>query len=647
MKLFRILSFRNLPIRYKFLISSSLILVLISSFIFFYYPAEHKKNSLILLKNKIQSMGELVALVVGVGLNSEDFQSIHEALNWAKKDKDLAYIKVLSTSSEELASHNPDGYTINKEKLVLRAEIVELDGILHKSVPLLYGNKSYGTLLMGFSLKDLNTNLMNNRKTTIHVCASIFILGTILSLLFAGMVTKSLQKLKNAANEAAEGDFDTKIVIDSSDEVGQLGQTMKVMLKKINNSMNEAILMNRELEAARDLAQEASSTKSRFLSSVSHELRTPLNAIIGFSELGLEFDEEDNKEELFEDQISNLKQILSAGHHLLTLINEILDLAAVESGKTILSIEPVGLEKLLNDVVSLTQPQAEKYGIKLENKIQLDKDLCVLCDQTRLKQVLLNLISNAIKYNSEAGTVTLSTETLDLITLRINVSDTGPGIPLEKQKYLFDPFSRLGSENSNTEGTGIGLTITKKLVELMGGAISFDSKIGVGSCFSVDFKISSELEKQEPAFVESVAVQPEQIVKREGKFHILYIEDNIMNTQLVQKVLRKNRPEIELLCADHAREGIELAVKNQPDLILMDIQLPEIDGIQAFKKLRTFNETRDIPVIALSANAMKHQVEEVMSLGFKLYMTKPINVHMLLNTIDQFEGSSANLKGPI
>jgi hypothetical protein len=184
MKLFRILSFRNLPIRYKFLISSSLILVLISSFIFFYYPAEHKKNSLILLKNKIQSMGELVALVVGVGLNSDDFQSIHESLNWAKKDKDLAYIKVLSTSNEELASHNPDGYAINKEELVLRAGIVELDGILHKSVPLLYSNKSYGTLLIGFSLKDLNTNLANNRKTTIFVCASIFILGTILSLLW-------------------------------------------------------------------------------------------------------------------------------------------------------------------------------------------------------------------------------------------------------------------------------------------------------------------------------------------------------------------------------------------------------------------------------------------------------------------------------
>ncbi len=592
-------------------------------------------------------MGELVALVVGVGMNSDDFQSIQEALNWAKKDKDLAYIKVLSTSNEELASYNPDGRTINKEKLVLRAEIIELDGILHKSVPLLYGNKSYGTLLIGFSLKDLNTNLMNNRKTTILVCASIFILGTILSLLFAGMVTKSLQKLKDAADEAAEGDYDTKIVIDSSDEVGQLGQTMKLMLEKINNSMNEAIVMNKELEAARDLAQEASSTKSRFLSSVSHELRTPLNAIIGFSELGLEFDEEDDKEELFEDQISNLEQILSAGQHLLTLINEILDLAAVESGKTVLSIEPVGLEKLLEDVVSLTRPQAEKYGIKLESRVQLEKTLCVLCDQTRLKQVLLNLISNAIKYNSEAGTVTLSTEMIDLITLRINVSDTGPGIPLEKQKYLFDPFSRLGSENTSTEGTGIGLTITKKLVELMGGAISFDSKIGVGTCFSVDFKISPELEQQEPAFVESAAVEPKQIVKREGKFHILYIEDNIMNTQLVQKVLRKNRPEIELTCADHAREGIELAVKNLPDLILMDIQLPEIDGIQAFKKLRTFNETKDIPVIALSANAMKHQVEEVMSLGFKLYMTKPINIHMLLNTIDQFEGSSANSKGSI
>lgn len=592
-------------------------------------------------------MGELVALVVGVGLNSDDFQSIQEALNWAKKDKDLAYIEVLSTSNEELASYNPNGYTIHKEKLILRAEIIELDGILHKSIPLLYGNKSYGMLLMGFSLDDLNTNLVNNRKTTILVCASIFILGTILSLLFAEMVTKSLHKLKNAANEAAHGDYDTKIVIDSSDEVGQLGQTMKVMLEKINNSMNEATVMNKELEAARDLAQEASSTKSRFLSSVSHELRTPLNAIIGFSELGLEFDEDENKEELFEDQVSNLKQILSAGQHLLTLINEILDLAAVESGKTVLSIEPVGLEKLLEEVMSLTQPQAEKYGIKLENKIQLDKDVCVLCDQTRLKQVLLNLISNAIKYNSQAGTVTLSTETIDLLTLRINVSDTGPGIPLDKQKYLFDPFSRLGSENSNTEGTGIGLTITKKLVELMGGVISFDSKIGVGTCFSVDFKVSAEIEKKVPALIECKAAPLVQIAKREGKFHILYIEDNIMNTQLVQKVLRKNRPDIELLCADRAREGIELAVKNQPDLILMDIQMPEIDGIQAFKKLSTFNETRDIPVIALSANAMKHQVEEVMSIGFKLYMTKPINIHLLLNTIDQFEGSSANLKNSI
>ena len=592
-------------------------------------------------------MGELVALVVGVGLSSNDLQAIHEALNWAKKDKDLAYIKVLSTSNEELASHNPDGYTINKGQLVLRAGIVELEGVLHKSVPLLYGNNSYGTLLVGFSLKDLNTNLANNRKTTILVCASIFILGTILSLLFAEMVTKSLRKLKNAANRAAEGEYDTEIIIDSSDEVGQLGQTMKVMLEEINRSMNETILINKELEAARDLAQEASSTKSRFLSSVSHELRTPLNAIIGFSELGLEFDEDENMEELFDDQVSNLKQILSAGQHLLTLINEILDLAAVESGKTVLSIEPVGLAKLLEDVVSLTQPQAEKYGIILENKIQLDRDVCILCDQTRLKQVLLNLISNAIKYNSQAGTVTLSTESIDLLTLRINVSDTGPGIPLDKQKYLFDPFSRLGSENSNTEGTGIGLTITKKLVELMGGAISFDSKIGVGTCFSVDFKVSAEIEKKVPALIESKAAPLMKIAKREGKFHILYIEDNIMNTQLVQKVLRKNRPDIELLCADHARKGIELAVKNQPDLILMDIQMPEIDGIQAFKKLSTFNETRDIPVIALSANAMKHQVEEVMSIGFKLYMTKPINIQMLLNAIVQFEGSSANLKKTI
>jgi signal transduction histidine kinase/CheY-like chemotaxis protein len=638
MRALAIPNFRNLPIRYKFLISSSLILILISSFIFFYYPAEHKKNSLILMKNKIQSMGELVALGVGIGISSDDYQAIEEALNWAKRDKYLAYIKVLDTANEELSNYNPEGYKLNEKALILRAEIVELDDILHKSVPLLYGNKSHGTLLLGFSLNDLNADLMSNRKTTILFCISIFILGTILSLLFADMVTRSLQQLKNAANEVAEGQYDTKIVIESSDEVGQLGQAMKIMLEKINNSMNEVIVINRELEAARDLAQEASSTKSRFLSSVSHELRTPLNAIIGFSELGLEFDEDDDRDELFEEQVANLKQILSAGQHLLTLINEILDLAAVESGKTVLSIEPINLKKLIDDVLSLTNPQAEKYGIKLINKVNAESSLSILCDQTRLKQVLLNLISNAIKYNSQGGTVTVSTESINLVTLRINIADTGPGIPLEKQKYLFDPFSRLGSENSNTEGTGIGLTITKKLVELMGGTINFHSESGVGTCFYVDFQISSGTEKGMSAPIKIETVELTRTKKADGQFTILYIEDNEINTQLVQKVLRKNRPVVELLCADHARDGIELAVKRQPDLILMDIQLPDIDGIQAFKKLQTYKETRDIPVIALSANAMKHQVEEVMSLGFKFYMTKPINISQFLSKVDEFGG---------
>lgn len=636
MKILAIQNFRNIPIRYKFLVSSSLILILISSFIFFYYPAEHKKNSLNLLKNKIQSMGDLVALGVSTGMRSNDSQAIHESLSWAKNDKNLAYIKVFDTSNEEVVSHNPEGYLLSKERFILRAEIVELDGILHKSVPLLYGNKSYGTLLLGFSLKELNLNLMNNRKTTILVCTIIFILGTILSLLFADMVTIPLQQLKKAANEVAEGEYDTKILIESTDEVGQLGQAMKVMLEKINQSMYEAIVINKELEAACDLAQEASSTKSRFLSSVSHELRTPLNAIIGYSELGLEFNEEDNKEELFEDQISNLKQILSAGQHLLTLINEILDLAAIESGKSVLSIEPINLENLTGEVLSLTRPQAENYGIKLINKVHSVNNLSVFCDKTRLKQVLLNLISNAIKYNSQGGTVTLSTESINLSTLRINISDTGPGIPLEKQKYLFNPFSRLGAENTNTEGTGIGLTITKKLVELMGGTINFNSELGVGTCFYVDFQISNEMEQKVSGPVKTETFELKKIEKGERKFSILYIEDNEINTQLIQKVLRKNRPLVKLVCADHAREGIELAVKNQPDLILMDIQLPDIDGIQAFKKLQTFKETSGIPVIALSANAMKHQVEEVMSIGFKFYLTKPINIKQFLEKIDQF-----------
>ncbi|MFT4580099.1 MAG: signal transduction histidine kinase/ActR/RegA family two-component response regulator [Nitrospinales bacterium] len=635
--------FHNLPIRIKFLVTSFLILFLISAFIFIYYPAEHKKTSLNLLKNKVSSMGEFVALGVGIGMDSNNSQAIHETLNWAKRDRNLAYIKILDTSNQEFANYNPRGNTTNQGASVPLNEIFESDGTLHIRIPLEYNKKNFGTLLLGYSLESLNNSLANNRKTTVLVCLAILILGAISSLILAGMVTRSLQQLKIAANKMAEGDYDTKIAVESSDEVGELGQAMKVMAWKVSNSINEIKVVNKALKAARDVAQEANNTKSHFLSTVSHEFRTPLNAIIGFSEMSLELEEEEeDKEQILADQISNFKYILRAGNHLLVLINEILDLAAIESGKTILSMEPVGLHGLIEDILVLIKPQAESYGIKLINETKRTNNLNILCDQTRLKQVLLNLISNAIKYNSQDGIVTISTETVNYGTQRINVSDTGPGIPLEKQKKIFEPFVRIGPDDSNAEGAGIGLTITKNLVEIMGGTINFHSTAGIGTCFFVDFQITSEINKNTSLPVEVKTFEQNTLEKRKKEFKVLYIEDNIINTQLVQKVLKKNRPMVKLLCANHARKGIELAIKEQPDLILMDIQLPDMDGIQAFHKLRAYKETINIPVIALSANAMKHQVQEVMSLGFKFYITKPINFHQFLSKIDEFWAAAPN-----
>ena len=383
---------------------------------------------------------------------------------------------------------------------------------------------------------------------------------------------------------------------------------------------------NVELERAKAAAEKANLAKSDFLSSMSHELRSPLNAILGFAQLI-----NSDSPPPTPTQTASIDQILHAGWYLLELINEILDLAQIESGKLALSREPTSLAEVMLECQAMMEPQGQQRGIQMSFP-QSGMPFYVDADRTRLKQVLINLLSNAIKYNQANGTVVVDYTASTPGRLRVSVRDSGAGLSPEMLTQLFQPFNRLGRESSREEGTGIGLVMSKRLVELMGGTIGVASTIGSGSVFW--FELNSADAPQlaiEPAVPAALALAPAQnglLVRT-----LLYVEDNPANLKLVEQLIAR-RPDMRLLVATDGDLGVQLARANQPEVILMDINLPGISGIDALKILREDPATAHIPVVALSANAMPRDIEKGMQAGFFRYLTKPIRVNEFMHTLD-------------
>lgn len=369
-----------------------------------------------------------------------------------------------------------------------------------------------------------------------------------------------------------------------------------------------------ELEAA-------GRAKSEFLSRVSHELRTPLNAILGFGQL-LDLDVEN------EEQHENVAQILSAGHHLLELVDEVLEISTIEMGAFRSVIEPVHVRAVVSEALHLAAPMAMDADIRImaEDDPLLDRRL--LADHRRLRQVLLNLLTNGIKYNREGGAVRLTIETAPEDRLAITVEDTGPGIPEDKLENLWVPFDRLGAEQRAIEGTGLGLTLSRRLVEGMGGTIAVTSEVGTGTRFTVTLPETTRTawsddhrdDGQVPALPGTAMV-------------VLCIEDNASNLRLVQALLQR-RPEIRLLTATQGTSGLQLAGRHAPDAILLDLHLPDISGEEVLTQLKGEPGTADIPVIIVSADAAPGRIEEVRALGAADYLTKPLDVRRLLEALD-------------
>jgi PAS domain S-box-containing protein len=395
----------------------------------------------------------------------------------------------------------------------------------------------------------------------------------------------------------------------------------------ISRDVTADLEFEEQLRAAAGVAEHASEAKSDFLSRMSHELRTPLNSVLGFAQL-LEMDG------LPPQQEEAVGHILRAGRHLLNLIDEVLDIARIESGRLDLAVEPVGLASVLHDAVNLAGPLAEERDVEITlDLMSCPHDAHVAADRQRLLQVMLNLLSNGVKYNSTGGRVHVSAAPRDGERTAIAVTDTGPGIALEDIGRVFEPFDRLGAELTGIEGTGVGLTLSKYLVERMGGSIELQSQVDVGSTFTVELPNATA-----PVSTDDDGDTAVDLTGFKGTIRILHIEDNLANLELVEQVLSRRQP-VELLAAMYGCLGLDLARAHRPDLILLDLHLPDMSGVDVLDELRRDPATKDTPVVIVSADATATQIRRLHGKGATAYLTKPIDIRELIRVVELVSSS--------
>lgn len=415
---------------------------------------------------------------------------------------------------------------------------------------------------------------------------------------------------------------------------GQVVGVRSVMLDVTDRRLAEQLLANEVTERERltmalrrskEEAEKANRAKSEFLSRMSHELRTPLNAILGFAQL-LELGDLDSEKR------EGVDQILKAGQHLLGLINEVLEITRIEAGRVSLSPEAVLLTAAVQETLDLIMPMAVRRKLKLRDEIPRDRRRHVLADQQRLKQVLLNLISNAIKYNCEGGSVVISSEEVAGNRLRIKVRDTGPGINEANLNRLFIPFERLGAEQTGVEGTGLGLALSKRLLEMMGGSIGVENNSDRGSTFWMELPTVQDPVEEINVVMDNLSAAPPPGPLTRDRI-VLYVEDNLSNITLIEHIM-VHRPHVKLLAAMQGRLGLDLAREHRPDLILLDLHLPDISGEDVLTGLRAQPELKDIPVIVISADATRGRIERLMSMGVLDYLPKPLDIKRFLKLLD-------------
>ena len=482
---------------------------------------------------------------------------------------------------------------------------------------------------------------LSDALTRSLILGVIGLVGSVLSVILFGVdmvrsVTLPIRRVAAAARRLGSGDLSTRLPETGVADLKELASSLNNMAVSLEATRKTLDMQHAQLASSREEADRANLAKSEFLSRMSHELRTPLNAILGFAQL-LELDDLDAR------QRDNVAHIVSGGKHLLDLINEVLEISRIEAGTMSPAIEPVHAAAIVNDAIELVGPLATQRGITLRTDTRTQRGVWVAADHQRLKQVLLNLLANAVKYNREGGSVTVRIKQLGE-RVRILVTDTGLGIPQDQLPRLFTPFERLGAEASGVEGTGLGLVLALRLTEAMDGSLGVESQPWIGSTFHVELPLAEAPEQTEPEPApRRLTVIEHGASERRGAHRVLYIEDDAANTRLMTQLFA-DEPRLELMTTMHGRLGIELARQHRPDLILLDIHLPDVDGDEILKRLRSDELTRAIPVIAVSADATEDQRKRMIALGAARYLTKPLSLSVVLSAIWEVLDTNANVR---
>jgi signal transduction histidine kinase/ActR/RegA family two-component response regulator len=619
------------------------------------------------LVNDLSTDAELVGHMTSAALTFDDPRLANEDLLLLRASPLVRGAAIYDARGQLFASYSAAG---EKRAVPERLEQIDEsgDGIMVVSQPILENGETLGTVVMRAENRIL-ARFIDYLAIAVGVTLIAMAIAYLLMRRFGRVLTSPIIAITEVARDVvATRDYSRRAPRIGDDEAAELADSFNAMLTEIEGRtreledshnatlrsatershaqqevmrLNEQLeqrvdertlqlaLANAELANANEEARSANQAKSAFLSSMSHELRTPLNAILGFAQILTS----NTLPSTLEQKKEFANHILKSGRHLLTLINEILDLAKVESGTITLSMEPVALADILLECRTMIEPIAATRKVRV---LFPDVDgAVVMADRTRLKQVMLNLLSNAVKYNRDEGAVVLTCDQCTPTRMRLSIQDTGNGLNPEQVASLFQPFNRLGQESGAQEGTGIGLVVTKRLVELMGGEIGVTSSPGVGSVFWIELastapRTSSLAERAAPGGNGSTSsASGSEFVPR----LLLYVEDNPANLRLVEEIVAFRR-DLRLLSAHDGHLGLQLARAHRPDIILMDLNLPGMSGFEVLRQLGADPETADIPVIALTANAMPRDIERGVAAGFHRYLTKPIDIEKFTEAIN-------------
>jgi signal transduction histidine kinase/CheY-like chemotaxis protein len=456
------------------------------------------------------------------------------------------------------------------------------------------------------------------------------LIGVILTMLFFGRrmrqsVIKPIRRLAANARRLGSGDLTTRLPEDGVADLKDLSRSLNSMSVSLEATRKTLDVQHAQVASSRAETNRANTAKNEFLSRMSHELRTPLNAILGFAQL-LELDELDAR------QRDNVAHIVSGGRHLLDLINEVLEITRIEAGSMTPVIEPVHAGNMVREAIELVGPLAAQREIELTQLFDTEDDVWIAADPQRLKQILLNLLANAVKYNRDAGSVIVRLKRLG-DRARIEVTDTGQGIPQDQLPRLFIPFERLGAESTGVEGTGLGLVLALRLAEAMNGTLGAESQPWIGSTFHIELPLAEAPDQRVAAPLPSRLTVAGPAAESNGETRrVLYIEDDVANTHLMSRLFAEE-PRLELMTTMYGKLGIELARQHVPDLILLDAHLPDLGGDEVIKRLRGDSVTRAIPVIAVSADATGESRARLTALGAEQYLTKPLTLNVVLTAV--------------